>query len=119
VLETDARWSVAEWNRKWRWAWCDGDGALIFRVWPHQAKVRLEVQVRGITPRELEIRHAGATVWRGPIGDRPQWIALPELPATRGRLELELHSDNPSLQEGAANTARGISFACFGARLAE
>jgi hypothetical protein len=119
VLETDERWSVAEWNRKWRWAWCHGDGAVTFRIWPHQPRVRVELQVRGITPRELEIRHDGAVVWRGPIGDRPQWITLPELPTAKGRLELELHSATPPTQEGVANTARGISFACFGARLAE
>jgi hypothetical protein len=119
VLETDARWSVAEWNSKWRWSWCDGEGGLIFRIWPHEPRVRVELQVRGITPRELEVRHANVTVWRGPIGDRPQWITLPELPLERGRLDLELRSSMPPTQEGADNTARGISFACFGARLAE
>lgn len=119
VLEADARWSVAEWNSKWRWSWCEDEGGLSFRVWPHRPKVRIELQVRGITPRELEVRHNGLTVWRGPIGDRPGWIALPELPAVNGRVELELSSPAPPAQEGAANTARGISFACFGARLAE
>lgn len=119
VLETDARWSVAEWNSKWRWSWSEGEGGLAFRIWPHQPKVQVELQVRGITPRELEVRHAGVTVWRGPIGDRPQWITLPELPMERGRLELELRSDTPATREGAANTARGISFACFGARMVE
>jgi hypothetical protein len=81
--------------------------------------VRVELQVRGVTPRELEVRQGGATVWRGQIGDRPQWIALPELPAERGRLQLELRSSAPSTAEGVANTARGISFACYGARLVE
>lgn len=119
VLETDARWSVAEWNSKWRWAWCNGEGGLNFRVWPHQPRVRMELQVRGVTPRELEVRHGGVTVWQGRIGDRPEWITLPELPVERGRVELELRSPEPPAQEGVANTARGISFACFGARLAE
>ena len=32
VLETDERWSVAEWNSKWRWSWCNGEGALSFRT---------------------------------------------------------------------------------------
>ena len=81
--------------------------------------MRIELQVRGVTPRELEVRHAGATIWRGHIGDRPEWITLPELPAERGRVELELRSAAPPAQEGVDNTARGISFACFGARLAE
>lgn len=119
VLETDARWSVAEWNRKWRWSWCEGEGGLSFRVWPHLSRARVQLQVRGVTPRELEVRHAGVTVWRGRIGDRPEWIELPALPLVRGHLDLELRSPTPPAQEGAANTARGISFACFGARLVE
>ncbi|HEX2861731.1 MAG TPA: hypothetical protein VHN79_08825, partial [Lacunisphaera sp.] len=119
VLETDARWSVAEWNRKWRWSWSEGEGGVSFRIWPHRPHVRVELQVRGITPRELEVRHAGVTVWQGRIGDRPRWITLPELPMIRGRLDLELRSETPATQEGVDNTARGISFACFGARLVE
>ncbi|AOS43965.1 hypothetical protein Verru16b_01025 [Lacunisphaera limnophila] len=117
VLETDARWSVAEWNNRWRWSWCEGEGGLSFRVWPHQSHVQVELQVRGVTPRALEVWHAGVRVWQGRIGDRPEWITLPSLPAARGGLALELRSPAPPAQEGAANTARGISFACFGARL--
>lgn len=119
LLETDARWSVAEWNRKWRWAWCVGEGGLVFRVKPHRPSVRLDLQLRGVTPREIEVWHAGACVWRGSIGDRPQWISLPELPMDRGRLLLELRSQGPPDAGDMANTARGISFACFGARVVE
>lgn len=117
VLETDARWSVAEWNRKWRWAWCAGEGELVLRVWPHQPRVRAEIQLRAVTARAVEIRHENLVVWRGSVGERPQWIALPELAIARGRLELELRSPSPPVAEGQDNTARGISFACFGARL--
>ncbi len=119
VLETDPSWSVAEWNRRWRWAWCEDEGRLTFRVWPHRPRARVQLQVRGVTPRELEVRHAGVTVWRGRVGDRPEWIELPSLPLERGRLDLDLQSPAPPAQEGVANTARGISFACFGARLVE
>jgi hypothetical protein len=72
-----------------------------------------------VMPRPLEVWHAGAPGWRGRIGDRPEWIALPELPVVRGNLELELRSPAPAKREGQDNTARGISFACFGVRLAE
>jgi hypothetical protein len=41
------------------------------------------------------------------------------LPLADGRLELELRSETPATAEGENNTARAISFACFGARLAE
>ena len=119
VLETDARWAVAEWNSKWRWAWCAGEGGVTLETWPHRARARVELQVRGVTPRELEVRHAGAVVWRGRIGDRPQWIPLPELPLDDGRVTLELRSIAPPTAEGVANTAREISFACYGARVVD
>ena len=119
VLETDARWSVAEWNSKWRWAWCNGTGGVTFRIWPWAPQARVELQVRGVTPRSLEVWHNQKRVWQGQIGDRPQWIRLPELPVERGNLRLELRSEAPPAGEGEANTARDISFACFGARLAK
>lgn len=118
VLETDARWSVAEWNRSHRWAWCDESGGVTLRAWPHQPELRVELSVRGVTPRELQVWHAGSIVWSGRISDRPEWISLPALPAEHGRLTLELRSPIPPVDEGAGRTARRISFACFGARLA-
>jgi hypothetical protein len=119
VLETDARWAVAEWNARWRWAWCYGEGDVTYRLWPKRATVTLELQVRGITPRPLEVWHAGQRVWQGPIGDHPQWISLPALPTEQGHLTLTLRSPGAAAAEGADNTARTISFACFGARLKE
>jgi hypothetical protein len=119
VLETDARWSVAEWNSKWRWAWCAGEGGVSLETWPRRKRATVELQVRGVTPRELEILHAGQVVWRGRIGDRPQWIPLRELPLDDGRLTLELRSIAPATAEGVDNTARSISFACYAARITD
>jgi len=119
LLQTDDRWSVAEWNSKHRWAWCAGEGGLLFRADPPRARVKLELSVRGVTPRPLEVWVGKSQVWSGRIGDRPEWIALPELPMQDGKLELELRSPIAARSEGAENTAREISFACFGARLVE
>ncbi len=119
VLETDARWSVAEWNSKWRWAWCSGEGGLVLETWPRRERAKVELQLRGVTPRELEVWHAGKMIWRGPVGDHPGWVALPELPFVDGRLELEVRSPHVATAEGVANTAREISFACFAARVAD
>lgn len=119
LLETDARWSMAEWDSRHRWAWCAGEGGLSVRTWPHRPELRLELQLRGITPRELQVLHAGRVVWSGRIGDRPGWITLPVLPLERGRLELELRSPAAGADDGADRTARRISFACFGARVAD
>ncbi|MDQ5978935.1 MAG: hypothetical protein QG602_1909 [Verrucomicrobiota bacterium] len=119
VLETDARWSVAEWNSKYRWAWCAEAGGLSVRVWPHRPAVRLELELRGVTPRDAQVLHGGRVVWSGRVGDRPAWISLPELPLERGRLDLELRSPEPARAEGQDNTARRIGLACFGARVVE
>lgn len=116
VLETDARWSAVEWNDQWRWAWCGRDGGLVVRRWPHKPEVRMELRLRGVTPRAVEVLHNGKVVWRGPIGDRPGWIVLPVLPARNGRLELEVRSDAPPLTEGEGPTRRSISIACFDVR---
>jgi hypothetical protein len=72
-----------------------------------------------VTPRDVQVLHAGRVVWSGRVGDRPGWISLPALPVTRGRLDLELRSPEPARAEGVDNTARRIGLACFGARLAE
>ena len=119
VLETDQRWSVAEWNSKWRWAWCAGEGSVTLQTWPRRERAKVELQVRGVTPREIEVLAAGQVVWRGSVGDHPQWIALPELPLDDGRLTVELRSVAAPTAEGANNTARAISFACYGARVAD
>ena len=119
VLETDARWSVAEWNSKYRWAWCAEAGGLRVRTWPHRPSVRLELELRGVTPRDVEVWHAGRVVWSGRVGDRPGWISLPELPLERGHLDLELRSPHPAQAEGQDNTARRIGLACFGARVVD
>jgi len=118
-LETDARWSMAEWHSHYRWAWCAGEGGLKVRTWPPLSEVRLELEMRGVTPRDLQVLHQGRVVWSGRIGDRPAWITLPVLPVERGQLKLELRSPEGGADDGADNTARTISFACFGARVAE
>jgi hypothetical protein len=84
--------------------------------WPQRSELRLELQLRGVTPRTVEIWHAGRPVWHGEVGDRPQWVALPALPTARGRLELELRSAAPPVEEGAGPTRRTIGIACFDAR---
>lgn len=119
VLETDARWAVAEWNSKWRWAWCAGEGGVTLETWPRRERAKIELQVRGVTPREIEVWHDGQVLWRGAIGDRPQWIPLPELPLADGRITFELRSVAAATAEGVANTARSISFACYGARVVD
>jgi len=119
LLESDDRWAVAEWNSKHRWAWCAGAGGLTISVWPHAGPRQLQLELKGITPRELRVLHLGREVWRGEIGTRPQWITLPELPSVDGKISLELRSDSPPVKEGNWIYDRQLSFACFGVRTLE
>lgn len=118
MLENDDRWAVAEWNLKHRWAWCPGAGGLTISVWPHGPR-QLQLEMKGITPRELQVTHLGREIWRGEIGTRPQWITLPELQPVNGKISLELHSDAPPVKEGDWIHDRQLSFACFGVRTLE
>ena len=45
-----------------------------------QEQLKLELELCGRTPRTLEVPHAGRVVWSGPVGTKPQWVTLPELP---------------------------------------
>ncbi|MEY2931126.1 MAG: hypothetical protein RL033_1875, partial [Pseudomonadota bacterium] len=71
MLENDGRWAVAEWNSRRRWAWCAGAGGLTVSVWPSTGPRRLQLEMKGITPRELRVMHHGREIWRGEIDTRP------------------------------------------------
>lgn len=116
MLEVDDRWAVAEWNWKRRWAWCERDGGMTLWVWPQDRPRRLELEMRGVTPRDLRVSHQGLVVWQGLIGERPEWITLPALSPVGGKIILELHSNTAPFSEGDGPHDRRISFACFGIR---
>jgi hypothetical protein len=118
ILETDQSWSVAEWNSKWRWAWSYGEGSVTLQTWPRRERAKVKLQLRGVTPRGVEVLVADAVVWRGEIGDHPQWVSLPELPLEDGRLTLKLRNVVQVPAE-VNNPSREISFACFGAQVVD
>ena len=114
LLETDHRWYVVESRLGSHWAWGRQDGRLTLHTWPHQEHVRVQLQLQGITPRDLEIRQAGRVVWQGQLTNKLQWYQLPELPTEHGELVLELHSDTPPQKEGGETYARELGFVCYG-----
>lgn len=116
LLKTDERWYVAEENWKRRLAWCPQDGGLTLSLWPHRDEVHLQLELRGVTPRDLQIRHSGRVIWRGTIGENREWITLPVLPASSGQVVLELHSDTPPIVTGEGPLARALGISCSGIR---
>ena len=117
LLETDRRWYTTESRHAVRWAWCSQDGRLILRSWPQQDRVKVQLHLQGFTARDLEIRHRGKIVWQGQLGNRLQWVQLPELPAENGILILELHSNTPPHSGGPQSDGRELGFVCYGFKL--
>ena len=116
ALISDDRWYVADENWKRRWAWCGQDGGLTVLVWPKVAQVQLQLEVRGVTARDMQVSNQGRVVWRGPIGTQREWITLPPLPADQGKVVLELHTDSPTVTTGEGVMARELGLSCSGVR---
>jgi hypothetical protein len=118
VVKTDERWYDAERGRSRVWAWCARAGAIELDFWPHtDGTVTVQLELRGITPRPLEIRQGGRLLWRGEIGARLQAIDLPALTLTQGRAQLELASPADPVREGPEATARRLGFAVYAVRV--
>lgn len=118
VVQADGRWHAAEHGGGRTWAWCAQTGGLAVDCWPRENRpVTLRLDVRGFTPRPLEIRQAGRILWRGEVGVRLQTIALPAIAPENGRVQLELASPAAPVAESAAAGARPLGFAVYGVRL--
>ena len=117
VVQADARWHAAEQGRGRTWAWCPQAGGIGLKVWPRvEAQVKIQLAVRGLTARPLEIRQDGRVLWRGDIGEKLQWIALPPVALTHGRAQLELSSAAPPAPPTAGDP-RPLGFAIYGVQV--
>ncbi len=120
VVRTDEHWYDAEHGRSRVWAWCTRAGAIEIDFWPHtDGAVTVQLELRGITPRPLEIRQDGRILWQGEIGTRLQTINLPAVPVAQGRAQLELASPANPEREGPGATARRLGFAVYAVRVAD
>ncbi|MBI2813522.1 MAG: hypothetical protein HYX71_04505 [Opitutae bacterium] len=118
VVQADARWHAAEHGRNRTWAWCPQAGGIELKLWPRaDAQMKIQVAVRGLTARPLEIRQDGRVLWRGDIGEKLQWVTLPVVTLAQGRARLELSSSAAPAVESAAVGARPLGFAIYGVRV--
>jgi hypothetical protein len=98
------------------WTWAANQGTLQVTTFPPaSAPLHLRLRVRGMSPREIEVRHGETTAFRGPIPTRPTWIDLPPLtPAAGGVLRLEVRSAAAPVRESEQRDARLLGFAVSG-----
>jgi hypothetical protein len=107
-------WYGLERDRSARWAWAATHGGVAIETAPHALPVRVRLQVRTIAPRELEVRHEGQIIFRGPVSVQRQWIDLPALaPPATGGLRLELRSPASAVPENPQAGARSLGFALY------
>jgi hypothetical protein len=118
VVHTDRNWYPAEYSRRQIWAWTQSGGALHIDFLPSvTAPVAFQLQVKGMTPRALEIRSDGRMLWSGHLTGKMQTIVLPPLAVRPTGTTLELRSPAPGVKEGPRETDRTLGFAVYGLRV--
>lgn len=116
VVHTDTRWYAMENWKGHAWSWSASGGGLSIDLAPRTNGNRtVQLAVKGMNRRTLEIRQAGRVLWRGEIAETQQWIELPGVAVANGRIDLELSCDAPPVSEGPGGRTLGV--AVYGARV--
>ena len=78
-------------------------------------KLRVRLELRGISERPLEVAHAGERIWSGQVQPARAWLELPPLAApSSGPLRLELRSPAAPVAEAPGGGGRALGFAVSG-----
>jgi hypothetical protein len=116
LVQLDSGWYGVERVKRHVWSWCSGKGELRVAITPdNKAPLHARFGLRALTPRTVEIRTGGKVLWRGPVGEKLQTIALPELEP--GVTTLQFSSDAPPVREGDGADARALGFAVYNPRI--
>lgn len=111
-------WYPTERNARRVWAWSGGDATLALELWPRTAEPKaVELDVRAIAARRVEIRQSEKVLWQGTIGTARQRITVQGARAEAGKLRLHLVSLDPPAIENASPGARTLAFAVDGVSL--
>ncbi len=116
VVQSDSHWYATETARTRHWAWCAQEGGIQIDFQPRtDGAVNLQVAVKGIKARPLEIRQAGRVLWQGEVGEPVQWVTLSGVTVASGRALLEFASPAPPVAESPGG--RQLGFAVYGFRM--
>jgi hypothetical protein len=113
IVHTDKQWYGVETGRGRAWAWCARQGALEIDCWPRRDAVApLRMQLKGFTPRPVEILQERRVIWKGEATTQVREIVLPAVNFVNGRARLEIRSATAPGRESDAG--RELGFAVYG-----
>jgi hypothetical protein len=134
VIRLSEGWYGREQAKSKIWSWTARGGDVRFRTWPTRTALptdpslasavpktagKLQLGLRAISPRRVEISSANRTLWRGAVGVllQPVEIEVPRDVLDRPELSFHFSSDAEPVREGSASDARELGFAVYNPKL--
>jgi hypothetical protein len=109
-VRLESGWYSRENKGEVDWAWTATEGDLAVEVWqPGKTTFQMQLGLRALEPRQVEIRQDEKVLWSGNIGTKVQRI---EFTADIGR-PLRLRSEQPPVAESPQPGARALGFAIY------
>jgi hypothetical protein len=87
-------------------------------TWPRtNGTAHVQLGLRAISSRTVEIRQGDALLWRGTIGGARQSIEFDGMRLDPAGIQLTLSSPDAPVKEGPDSGARALSFAVYNVRV--
>ncbi len=117
VVRAGDGWFDAEHSLRHHWTWSSGHGPLDIESWPHQThRLRLEFNLRSLSPRNVTVTQNGVLLWSGRAGVERAAAAI-DFPLVEGHARLEFASDPPVASGASGTDARPLAFAVYDLRV--
>lgn len=106
-------WLGPEADRRDRWSWTSGDGAIDIVAPRGLPAVSIGFALRSLRPRLVTVRWRGGVIWQGEVGTGYSHVNLSPLPFASGALRLQFSSREPPVLESTRPDARALAFAVY------
>jgi hypothetical protein len=117
VVRAGDGWFDAEHSLWHHWTWNSGHGILDVESWPHQTrKLRLEFNLRSLSPRNVTVIQDGVLLWSGFAGVERTAAAI-DFPLRAGHARLEFASAAPRSPVAPGTDTRPLAFAVYDLRV--
>ena len=115
VAQIGEGWHGIEYDGRHVWAWAAQRAAITVRVAGGPAPpLRVQLALRAITPREIEVRAGETVVWSGKVGEKLGTLTFAVPPPAGGRIDLQIASSTAPQRENQDAGARALGFAVYG-----
>jgi hypothetical protein len=116
VMRLGTGWAGRESHGRQVWTWAANRGRVEIETWPQKGgTMHLQLALRALTPRAVEIRQDEKLLWRGEVGPKLQSIDVAGVHL--GNSAIEFSSDLPPVPESSTSGARALGFAIYDLRL--